>query len=238
MTIAVAMIVASMGPAAGQDALGDTFTPTVFEVVRADEGGRVIVVGTAEPGATIELLAGGDTVADAIANDRGEWVLPVPFGPEETTYVVRTTTADGRYTYVAERGISGAAAQIGAATPAAPPVEPDVPVGEGGNEAAAAAGDMPDDGGEIGANPVPAAFEIVQILVETRAGIGLSVFIEAEIGGPLIVVVQPGDTLWDLAERYYGSGPLFWRIADANPAIVNPARLQPGDRLIIPPATN
>lgn len=48
--------------------------------------------------------------------------------------------------------------------------------------------------------------------------------------------VQPGDDLWSLAERYYGHGREWRRIAAANPRLLTggPDRLQPGWRLLIP----
>ena len=48
--------------------------------------------------------------------------------------------------------------------------------------------------------------------------------------------VQPGDDLWSLAERYYGNGPDWRRIAAANPAVLTggPDRLRVGWRLRIP----
>lgn len=50
------------------------------------------------------------------------------------------------------------------------------------------------------------------------------------------VFVQPGDTLWSIASRMYGN-PKRWRaIAAANPD-VDPRRLRPGQRLILPTLT-
>ncbi len=49
-------------------------------------------------------------------------------------------------------------------------------------------------------------------------------------------VVQPGDDLWSLAERYYGEGREWRRIAQANPGVLTggPDRLQVGWRLVVP----
>jgi LysM repeat protein len=49
-------------------------------------------------------------------------------------------------------------------------------------------------------------------------------------------VVQPGDDLWGLAERYYGDGREWRKIAAANPSVLTggPDRLQIGWRLKIP----
>ena len=49
-------------------------------------------------------------------------------------------------------------------------------------------------------------------------------------------VVEPGDDLWSLAERYYGEGREWRRIAQANPGVLTggPDRLQVGWRLVVP----
>lgn len=47
-------------------------------------------------------------------------------------------------------------------------------------------------------------------------------------------VVVGGETLDELAARYYGRADLWWRIADANPGRF-PLDWQPGDSLVIPP---
>ena len=48
--------------------------------------------------------------------------------------------------------------------------------------------------------------------------------------------VQAGDCLWTLAEKYYGNGTQYKRLAAANPAITNPDLIYPGQVLTIPPA--
>lgn len=45
--------------------------------------------------------------------------------------------------------------------------------------------------------------------------------------------VEPGDTLWAIAERFYGDGNRYQAIADAS-GIPNPDLIQPGQELTIP----
>ena len=47
--------------------------------------------------------------------------------------------------------------------------------------------------------------------------------------------VQSGDCLWTIAEKYYGSGSAYKRLAAANPFIKNPNLIYPGQVLTIPP---
>jgi nucleoid-associated protein YgaU len=52
---------------------------------------------------------------------------------------------------------------------------------------------------------------------------------------PRSYVVVRGDCLWNIAKRYYGSGPLWPRIFDANRTIIkNPNLIFPGQRFVIP----
>lgn len=48
--------------------------------------------------------------------------------------------------------------------------------------------------------------------------------------------VRSGDCLWTIAEKYYGSGAAYTKLAAANPAIKNPNLIYPGQVLTIPPA--
>lgn len=48
--------------------------------------------------------------------------------------------------------------------------------------------------------------------------------------------VQAGDCLWTLAEKYYGDGSQYKKLAAANPDIKNPNLIYPGQVLTIPPA--
>jgi nucleoid-associated protein YgaU len=45
--------------------------------------------------------------------------------------------------------------------------------------------------------------------------------------------VQDGDTLWAIAERYYGDGSQYMKIATAN-GIANPDLINVGQQLVIP----
>ena len=48
-----------------------------------------------------------------------------------------------------------------------------------------------------------------------------------------IHVIQPGERLWDIAERYYGKGHLWPKIRAANPGI-DPLNLKLDAKLLIP----
>jgi nucleoid-associated protein YgaU len=48
-------------------------------------------------------------------------------------------------------------------------------------------------------------------------------------------VVQPGDSLWKIAKRFYGNGNDWPKIHEANRSqIANPDVIEPGQKLVIP----
>lgn len=49
----------------------------------------------------------------------------------------------------------------------------------------------------------------------------------------LLYTVQPGETLYDLAERTYGERSLAWSLAIVN-EVADPGRMEPGDAVFIP----
>ncbi len=49
-----------------------------------------------------------------------------------------------------------------------------------------------------------------------------------------VYIVGPGDTLYDIAKKYYGKGELWTVIARENPS-VNPDKLLVGQKIVIPP---
>lgn len=50
------------------------------------------------------------------------------------------------------------------------------------------------------------------------------------------IQVQPGDSLWRLAQRYFGKGERWAELARLNPQLQNPSFLRPGDVLHLPSA--
>jgi len=52
------------------------------------------------------------------------------------------------------------------------------------------------------------------------------------------IVVQPGDTLWNLSRRHLGHGTRWLELMAANPALEDPTRLVPGTQLTLPPVSS
>ena len=46
--------------------------------------------------------------------------------------------------------------------------------------------------------------------------------------------VAPGESLWAISVRHYGSGNLYHRLVAANPQLANPTVIHPGDIIRVP----
>lgn len=57
---------------------------------------------------------------------------------------------------------------------------------------------------------------------------------EEEVITSKIYLVQPGDTLWGIAEKFYHNPREWEKIHSANPVVKNPNLIYPGEKLIIP----
>lgn len=54
----------------------------------------------------------------------------------------------------------------------------------------------------------------------------------AEFGAPDYYIVQPGDTLWDISQRFLGN-PYYWpRLWSINDYVTNPHWIYPGNRIV------
>ena len=63
---------------------------------------------------------------------------------------------------------------------------------------------------------------------------GLCIFgLSLTWGQPQTHVVQKGDTLWDICEKYYGDPNLWPKLWEMNPFITNPHLLKPGDEVTL-----
>ncbi len=62
-----------------------------FDIVRIEEDGSAVLAGRAAPGSTVTALLNGQAMGEAVANERGEWVLlpsqPLPAGAHEVEIV-------------------------------------------------------------------------------------------------------------------------------------------------------
>ena len=103
---------------------------------------------------------------------------------------------------------------------------------------------------QVTANVSGAGFTHPQILIEVfhsspKDGTELDRMIVPVLLGRIIVpgyrvylehTVVPGESLWSISVKYYGSGNLYHRLVVANPQIANPNVIHPGDVVRVPMA--
>ncbi len=79
-----------------------------FDIVRVEPTGDAVIAGLAEPGSTVELMSGGDAVATAEANDRGEFAMALlePLAPGPHDLAIRTTSADKATVMISDQRVA------------------------------------------------------------------------------------------------------------------------------------
>lgn len=68
--------------------------------------------------------------------------------------------------------------------------------------------------------------QIVPVLLGARIVPGYTSYLEH--------LVQPGESLWAIAQQHYGNGNLYHRLIAANPSVTNPNLIHAGDVLRVP----
>lgn len=103
---------------------------------------------------------------------------------------------------------------------------------------------------QVLANVAGAAFAMPQVILEVfhvspKDGTELDRVIVPILLGRIIIpgyrvylehTVVPGESLWAISAKYYGSGNYYHRLVAANPQIPNPNVIHPGDVVRVPMA--
>lgn len=221
--------------------------------------GAVNLGGHGQGAAPLRLYLDGAALAETAVGPDGLWALQLPdVAPGLYTLRVDQLGADGKVVSRFETpfkretlaALAAAAAPAAAPAPAAPkpaptapaaapaaaPEEPAAPVA---SEVVAAAPVAPAADAAAGADPVVA--EVAPAVPAAPAAIDAAPAAQAVAQAPSIqpapvtVTVQPGFTLWGIAESRYGEGVLYVQVFDANKdKIKDPDLIYPGQILTVP----
>jgi nucleoid-associated protein YgaU len=210
------------------EAAGNDQSSPSFDIARVEANGDAVIAGRAAPGATVDLLRGGERLDRAIAGPSGEFVMVpsrLPAGSYELTLSAKlldgtvTSSKHGAAVTVNNTGPSARAAQSRAeyvpetASQPRPSSEPRLGTGK------------PTE--RTGPQPVP-AIHTSSAPDEGASSPGLGGAISSK-------VVSRGDSLWRISHITYGDGSRYAFLYRANrERIRNPNLIYPGQTLVLP----
>lgn len=209
-----------------------------FDIVRIEPSGEGVVAGRAQPGWQVSIESGSTKVAEATADSHGEWtvVFEEPLSAGDHNLTLRAVSPDGTGALASTQSVAAVIPEPAvrtAARPETPGVEARQSAGATPQEAAlgaAIAGRQvaPSSAAASRAAPLPQTAAIEE---ESRVPPDPL----AEQRKPDVYTILPGDTLWDIAQRYLGAGWRYPSIHRGNSDIIrNPNLIHPEQRVKLP----
>ena len=199
-----------------------------FDIVRVEASGDAVIAGRAPPGATVDLLRGGERLDRAVAGPSGEFVMIPPRLPEgsyELTLDAKllngtvTSSKRGALITVSDAGPSARAAQSRTAH-----IPQAAPQPRSSSEPRPAAPKSEDSAGLQPAAAIDAGSTSDNSARLLRIGRAIS-----------RKVVSRGDSLWRISHITYGDGSQYAFLYRANrERIRNPNLIYPGQTLVLP----
>jgi nucleoid-associated protein YgaU len=189
-----------------------------FDVVRIEPTGEGVIAGRAAPGWRVSVESRGTKVAEVAADEQGEWavVLDKPLASGGHNLSLKAVSPDGTRAVSSTQGV--AAAVTAAPSPAAAPPP----------QTSATSAPSPSSVAPSDVSPLPRTAAIEQ----SREAAPHSL---PEQDRPGTYTILPGDTLWDIARRYLGSGHRYPVIHRGNRQIIrNPDLIHPEQQVKIP----
>jgi nucleoid-associated protein YgaU len=187
----------------------DAQSEPVFDIARIERSGDAVIAGRAAPGATVELLRGGEVYDRAVADDSGQFVMVPPRLPSgEYELTLRSKQRDGKQA-TSEQKVVIAVGDV------QPNLSPDQ-----------SALDQP-----------PVRQNIPSQLSNATAALPPVGKLPSALGVPKTThtIVSHGDSLWRISRAAYGAGLRYAIIYKANhDQIRNPDRIFPGQTLVLP----
>jgi nucleoid-associated protein YgaU len=208
------------------EAAGNDQSSPSFDIARVEANGDAVIAGRAAPGATVDLLRGGERLDRAVAGPSGEFVMVpprLPAGSYELTLSAKmldgkvTSSKHGAAVTVNDAGPSARAAQSRAEyVPGSQPLPSSKPRSGTGKMQESA--DL---------KPAP-AIHASSAPDEGASSPGLGGAISSK-------VVSRGDSLWRISHITYGDGSQYAFLYRANrERIRNPNLIYPGQTLVLP----
>jgi nucleoid-associated protein YgaU len=187
----------------------DAQSEPVFDIARIERSGDAVIAGRAAPGATVELLRGGEVFDRAVADDSGQFVMVPPRLPSgEYELTLRFRQRDGKQATSQQKVVI-----------AVGDVQPNL---------------SPD---QSALHQPPVRQNIASQLSNATATLPPVGNLPSALGVPKTThtIVSHGDSLWRISRAAYGAGLRYAIIYKANhDQIRNPDRIFPGQTLVLP----
>jgi nucleoid-associated protein YgaU len=245
-------------PSTSEDETTDTASPQQstsedvpsFDVVRIEPTGEGVIAGRATPGWKIIVESRGVKVAEAAADDQGEWtiVLDRPLSPGGHKLSLKAQSPDGSQKSSGKQTVS---ADIAAPRPVGATGPDDVVQPAAGTVAMASKPGEPAPSATASGVPAPQAAKPRAAAPERAVAPSTSTPPLAQTAAiqedeatppsslppqdrPGTYTILPGDTLWDIAQRYLGAGWRYKTIFRDNRKIIhNPNLIYPEQKMTI-----
>ena len=210
--------VAALSTELGTSAPAAEPSAPAFDVARVEAGGDAVIAGRAAPGATVELMRGGEKLDRAVADASGQFVMVPPHLPAGSYELTLSAKLPDGTVALSKQGVtvtvkdaesstgSIAAREEPALAPAAAPVA------------------KPQD--------TAAAAPPRQAMAAASSDEGVS---KSGSGSASTRVVSRGDSLWRISRITYGAGEQYAILYRANrDRIRDPNLIHPGQVLVLP----
>jgi len=214
--------------AGSPEAAGNDQSSPSFDIARVEASGDAVIAGRAAPGATVDLLRGGERLDRAVAGPSGEFVMiPPRLPPGSYELTLSAKLLDGTVT----SSKHGAAVTVN-------DVGPDAHAAQSRTEHIFETASQPRPSLELpletGKPQEPAGLQPAPAIHASSASDGGA----SSPGGAHAIsskVVSRGDSLWRISHILYGDGSQYALVYRANrERIRNPNLIYPGETLVLP----
>ena len=210
------------------DAAGKDQSSPSFDIARVEANGDAVIAGRAPPGATVDLMRGGERLDRAVADASGEFAMVpprLPAGSYELTLSAKspdgavTSSKHGAAVTVSDEGPSAGAAQSSANHAPQTASQP-----QPFSEAHLQTGKRQESADLQPARAIPASSASNEGASSPAARHAIS-----------SKVISRGDSLWRISRFAYGDGSRYALLYRANrDRIRDPNLIYPGQTLVLP----
>ena len=210
------------------DATGKDQSSPSFDIARVEANGDAVIAGRATPGATVDLMRGGERLDRAVADASGEFAMVpprLPAGSYELTLSAKspdgavTSSKHGAAVTVSDEGPSAGAAQSSANHAPQTASQP-----QPFSEAHLQTGKRQESADLQPARAIPASSASNEGASSPAARHAIS-----------SKVISRGDSLWRISRVTYGDGSRYALLYRANrDRIRDPNLIYPGQTLVLP----